>query len=363
MSEIHQILAITHGPKCMDGAGSSWVIHNHFKSMKNYNIIHFRVDPGKAFNTIYTKFKDLEPDFFTEVISCDVGYSGKDMHSLIAMFPNIIIIDHHISSFRDINTFYNNNIPINYIFDNEESGASLAWKYFNGDLPAPKTIQYIKDRDLWKFELPDSKEIAAGLFEMLPTDPTDNWKTWDDFIDREDINLPNALNIGKVISCLNLRRIIELSSKFKKFNFEFGGKTYKGAHLNTAEHISELGNYVVNMKDINGQFIYDFALMWRYNEPDDTYNCSLRSRNGVDVSSFCRKYGGGGHETAAGLSINNIFEIINPNKFVHEMNNYTLNKMNIMIHETNNRINKLTNIVGASCIISGLLTLSWILYH
>jgi oligoribonuclease NrnB/cAMP/cGMP phosphodiesterase (DHH superfamily) len=373
------ILAITHGPLCMDGAGSSWVIHNHYKNQCNetthYNVVHFRVDPSKAFDTINSKFKDVEPGFFSHVISCDVGYSGKDIQSLIKMFPEIVIIDHHISSLRDIAIFYNPDkkidtksidtiiasqptLPPNYMYDNDESGATLAWKYFNGDVPAPKTIQYIKDRDIWKFELPDSKKITTGIFEMLEANP-DNWSSWDKFIADEDIHLSQALDIGRVICCLNNRRIVELSTKFRQFNYEFGGKIYKGAHLNTTEHISDLGNYVVNMKDADDKFMYDFAVMWRYNENDDVYNCSFRSRNDVDVSDICRKYGGGGHSTAAGMSIANIFEIVNPRKFIREMNakkyNETLSYINKELDELKNSL-VITNI-NATVLIGGICAL------
>lgn len=374
MSEVEKqiinILAITHGPTCMDGAGSSWVIHNHYKNQCNetthYNVTHFRVDPSKAFDTISSKFKDVGPGFFSHVISCDVGYSGKDMQSLIKMFPEIVIIDHHISSLRDIAVFYNPdkkidtksietlkesqpNLPSNYMYNNDESGATLAWQYFNGDTPAPKTIQYIKDRDIWKFELPNSKEMTTGIFEMLSSNP-DDWSSWDNFIADEDTYLSQALDVGRVICCLNARRVVELSTKFRQFNYKFDGKMYKGAHLNTAEHISDLGNYVANMKDADGKFMYDFAIMWRYNENDDVYNCSLRSRNDVDVSDICRKYGGGGHSSAAGMSISNIFEIVNPKKFIREMN---AKKYNETLSDINNRLDKLNNSLVTTIYVSG----------
>lgn len=371
------ILAITHGPGCMDGAGSSWVIHNYYKNQctdtVDYNVVHFRVDPGKAFETISAKFNNVEPGFFAKVISCDVGYSGKDMKMLIDMFPDIVIIDHHLSSLRDIAVFYNQHndkkidttnvatiaasepfLPPNYMYNNDESGATLAWQYFYGTTPAPMTLQYIKDRDIWKFELPDSKEMTTGIFEMLSSNP-ETWDTWDAFISDETKHLAQALDIGRVICCLNTRRIMELSTKFSRFNYTIDNKTLKGAHLNTAEHISDLGNYVVNMKDDEGKYLYDFAVLWRYNERDDIYNCSLRSRNDVDVSVICKKYGGGGHSSAAGMSINNIFELVNPKKFIREMDS---KKYNADLETVNCKIDTLSKLTRASCTISGMCLLA-----
>ena len=48
-----------------------------------------------------------------------------------------------------------------------KSGATLAWEFFHPGKEAPKFIQYITDRDLWKWELPYSKEFSAA-FDMVP---------------------------------------------------------------------------------------------------------------------------------------------------------------------------------------------------
>ena len=55
----------------------------------------------------------------------------------------------------------------NTLFDMNHSGARLSWDFFHpGKLP-PKFINYIEDRDLWKWELPSSKEFSAA-FVMVP---------------------------------------------------------------------------------------------------------------------------------------------------------------------------------------------------
>src|SRR6185369_15825359 len=47
------------------------------------------------------------------------------------------------------------------VFDIARSGAVLAWKYFNEEIPPMAHI--IEDRDLWLWKLPHSKEINAAL--------------------------------------------------------------------------------------------------------------------------------------------------------------------------------------------------------
>lgn len=49
-------------------------------------------------------------------------------------------------------------------FDMNRSGSQMAWDYFFPDFARPAMIDYIADRDLWRFKLPGSREIAAVLF-------------------------------------------------------------------------------------------------------------------------------------------------------------------------------------------------------
>ncbi len=324
------VLAITHGPMCFDGAASAFVIDRFFKTKtdgNNYNVTHFRVNPANAFDAIREKFGN-SANTFNHVISCDVGYSGKDLQSLIALFPSVKVIDHHISSFRDIARHYNPDknfteessiasiyeanaiFPEQYLYNNDKSGAMLAWEYLNPGTDAPDTIKYIQDNDLYKFTLPDSKMITKGIFVMLDSNPNGGWDSWTDFVENEKTKLVEAKEIGKVVVMLNKKRIEELSGKVVKFAYVIDGKTYTGAHLNTSELVSDLGNYIVNMKDAAGNYMYDFAAMWSYDDSNTgNYYCSLRSRGDLDISTICRKFGGGGHAAAGAMTISCIQQL------------------------------------------------------
>ena len=48
-------------------------------------------------------------------------------------------------------------------FDMNKSGAMLAWEHFFPNGKPPRLVEYVQDRDLWKYELPVSREIAAVL--------------------------------------------------------------------------------------------------------------------------------------------------------------------------------------------------------
>lgn len=370
--EVLKLLAITHGPGCPDGAGSAYVIDTYFRTIKSLKTItHIRVNPDSALKTIKKKMERINREGemnFYQVVSCDVGYTGKDIKELIDMFPGIIILDHHISSFKDIVSFFNQKkasidfnlvktmddcreldltLPGNYVYDPKKSGVGLAWrKFFYAGRKIPKILAYIEDKDLWTpgynkggeystLGLPYSKEINEGIWHTLDMNPvvynpetkeeTYEWDKWDEMIEKEEESLEYLKRKGEVLLEATRKRVEELGKKFSIFEFEVPGgeneitRIYNCAELNTAEHISELGNHVVNQKDKNGNYKCEIALMWRYDSEEDKYICSMRSRGDVDVSTICKKYGGGGHVPAAAMSIKNIFEIIKPEKYQKEL--------------------------------------------
>lgn len=79
-------------------------------------------------------------------------------------------------------------------FDNNRSGALLAWDHFFPDSPPPQTLLYIQDRDLWKWELPHSKQISNALINVFL--PLNNFSVWDSFINNESVSLEQAKHIG-----------------------------------------------------------------------------------------------------------------------------------------------------------------------
>ncbi len=374
-----EIYIITHS-NCHDGAASAWVIDNYFRNKmerdnRTYKIVHHRISPSYVdrFIKTQTQFHSTETEqvkLNRLVYSADLSYSGEDMAKIIQLYPQIVIIDHHISSFRSVLSYYyslylfqNNNIdivgnyideynakcilnyinelkgnlskgselwdylPACYMFDNDESGATLTFKYFYGHFEPPMVIQYIKDRDIWKFSLPNSFIITLGIYEVLSNMPPDNnWKIWDDYIANETVNLIEAEKIGKIISNLTNKRVKHLAEKASRFTINMNGIIYVGAHVNTTENVSDLGNYIVNIKSQNNngrEYEYDFALIWQYDSYEHVFNCSLRSRSWKDpndnnrlitsceVDKLAGCFGGGGHSAASGFKINNLFEIIN----------------------------------------------------
>src|SRR5262249_41598557 len=57
----------------------------------------------------------------------------------------------------------------NAFFDLNKSGARLAWEYFHPEKDTPELIEFIEDRDLWRWQIPRSKEFSAGFYALPMT--------------------------------------------------------------------------------------------------------------------------------------------------------------------------------------------------
>ena len=83
----------------------------------------------------------------------DFSFNNETTKKLIEDAEALIVIDHHKSAVVELHDITNT------IFDLTKSGAMMAWEFFHPGKEAPKFIQYIQDRDLWKWELAYSKEF------------------------------------------------------------------------------------------------------------------------------------------------------------------------------------------------------------
>ena len=209
----------------------------------------------------------------------DFSYDNKTTKKMISDAENLIIIDHHKSAVVELH-----DIP-NAHFDMAHSGARLAWDYFHPGKDAPRFINYIEDRDLWKWELPYSKEFSAA-FDMVPFEfeefeKFENDSVFDDTVKRGSYILAYSKTVIKKIADSAVSR-------------KMTGKDV--LVVNSSHWMSEIGSYLSPN--------CDFALIWYYSHSMKKTKVSLRSfHEHVDVSEIAKRYGGGGHKKAAGFHL------------------------------------------------------------
>ncbi len=275
-------VVIFHYP-CQDGLTSGWVTDYYHKKVGK-QIVLYPMKHGAPYD--YELLNDKK------VIFCDFAPSAEILEELEKICKKITILDHHITAHNALKD------KSYAIFDMNKSGAGLTWEYFFPELPMPMFIQMVQDRDLWKWVIPESKEFTAGLFTLWDGYERDNFTEL--FAMLEDIYLSEdkfnfCLGLGQVISKTDHQKAKLIAESACKRVDNFMG--HRVCVVNCpVEHASEVGNLLSSMDTI------DFAVMWTYNNVNESYYVSLRSSNKVDVSKIAKAYGGGGHVNASGMS-------------------------------------------------------------
>jgi oligoribonuclease NrnB/cAMP/cGMP phosphodiesterase (DHH superfamily) len=185
------------------------------------------------------------------------------------------------------------------------SGCQITWDYFFDSQPRPFFIDYIGDRDLWTWKLPNSKEINTGLYEMGYIDSR-NLNKLTELLDDEENKLKELESIGKMIENKNKKDIdcgvynaIEAKFKFKKKEY----RLWLGGNINPNLK-SEFGNTLCSKPFADGG-MPDFSAVWQYDPKSDDWWISLRGveSRSPDLSVISSSFGGGGHPMASGITI------------------------------------------------------------
>lgn len=207
----------------------------------------------------------------------DFSYDRATVDALTGRFGenNIVILDHHKTAEKELE-------GLKFAtFDQSKSGAVLAWEHVYPFKPVPVLLQYVQDRDLWKFELPLSREVNAYI-ATLPND----FYEWDGF------DLQTAKNCGKAIIAFQTQQI-ERTLKNIRIDTIAG---YMVPMVNLSDNISEVGNELCKRFPN-----YPFSVSY-CDRSDGQRSWSLRSIGNFDVSAIAKKFGGGGHKNAAGFT-------------------------------------------------------------
>ena len=264
-------LVIYHG-NCADGFTAAWAIWKAHKDWEFY--------PGK--------YQEEPPDAADrEVWFVDFSYKRPVILEMAKTASFIHILDHHKSAEADLVDLPEN---VDVKFDMNKSGARLTWGRFHPLEDIPWLVNYVEDRDLWKFRFEQTEEVSAYIFSHQY-----NFYTWsgiqaelESAKDRESV-----VEQGRAILRKQTKDIEELLQN--KFRFPIGGHTVWVANL-PYTLCSEAGNILAECEPFAATFYLD----------GKSAIFSLRSdENGVDVSEIAKLYGGGGHKHAAGFKVPN----------------------------------------------------------
>lgn len=286
---------IYHGP-CSDGTGGLWCA-SHYKPIKTKFACKAGTNPTGDYTNMNVIFVDICPKF-------------DYLLELVKVAKYVVILDHHKSSQQmiDDNKEVLNTIPNLLIeFDMDRSGCQMAWDYFFESQPRPFFIDYMGDRDLWTWKLPDSKEVNTALFDLGYIDSY-NLDKMTGLMEDTETKLKELKSIGAQIEASNKRQVdIGLSNAIEaSMKSADGNKTYRiwlAGNINPALR-SELGN-VLCSKPFKDGGMPDFSATWQYDPKSDEWWVSLRGvpSRSPDLSVLASNFGGGGHPMASGITI------------------------------------------------------------
>lgn len=165
-------------------------------------------------------------------------------------------------------------------FHLKESGASLTWRVLFQFEPMPEILDYIKDRDLWNWELGFSREVSEALRVRFPGD---------DFKGLLDLDPRDLISEGKRHWKKKMRQVDRNCER--AYEVDFHG--LHGIAVNAYEHVSETGERLLQTTNAAVAIIY-----WH---EKDKWVHSLRCQAPADISGLAKENGGGGHAQAAGF--------------------------------------------------------------
>lgn len=226
----------------------------------------------------------------------DFSYDSQTLFRLEGLSYWLLVFDHHKTAHAHLK-------DIDFCtFDMNKSGARLVWEYLTGlldwkpdafdvggniaEVPlskhkAPWLVDYTEDRDLWKWELPDSKAVNAGLllYERTP----DSWSAIARF------GAPSLGGDGELV--LNYQSGIIASYAEQAHRARIGG------------HFVPAVNATLLQSEVAGQLAEGnkFAAAYRHDGNEFVFSLRSRGEEGLDVSEIASIYGGGGHRNAAGF--------------------------------------------------------------
>jgi oligoribonuclease NrnB/cAMP/cGMP phosphodiesterase (DHH superfamily) len=297
------ILFIYHG-SCYDGFTAAWVFNKFQLAKKSlvdqeiiYHPAHYGEDPPDCTGK--------------EVWLVDFSYPRDVMiEKIIKPSMRTVILDHHKTAEADLKDILDE-VRMKHklqrqndkvVFDMHRSGAGILYDELNREsgqragthTPSPNgrrslwLVDYIEDRDLWTWKLPNSKEVSAFVSSVPMTFPE-----WDAI---DAIGYQLVAEGGRSI----LRYIDTYGDKVCEQSRyeEIGGHrvpTINLPYMNTSDHVGKLAEANPNAPFAAGYF----------RKRDGTWQFSLRSRGtgAFDVSDIAKLYGGGGHASASGFQV------------------------------------------------------------
>ncbi len=261
---------------CPDGLTAAWVLSKVI-SDATFEAAHFDKPPAV-------------PPGFDRVIFADIAYSAEFLDSVPG---EVVVLDHHKGTWELLEgTRYRERMRMNM------SGAMLAYQHMlaygplgefwhafkGGSTLIGRVAAYAQDRDLWKFELNRSREVAAYVDARV--DLSDRVQG---FANLDDLATLLACDFDGVVQCG--AAVIAYREKM------VAGAANRAVTVDGVRYVNCDPLVRNDVADALGRDRLTVA--WNLGA-DGMVRCSAR---GPGARDFAMRHGGNGHDLAAGCSM------------------------------------------------------------
>lgn len=278
----HEVDTLLYHSPCLDGFSAAWVASRYMlvtdRQIELIPVVHGELPPrvdGKR------------------VLIIDFSYPRDMLLELKDEAEDLLVLDHHSDAEERL-------AGLDFaVFDQNRSGAGLAWDFFFPSRKMPAMLQYIQDRDLWKFDLGDHTREWHAYLSTFAFD-LDVWT--EAALDAETDTVWRPA--GQAILRYQKEIINQLVADARMMRVFIKGEElwrWKMPVANASRHfVSEVGHALAAANPNHpGALVWSFA--------DGKYVCSLRAlKDGDSMIDIARMFGGGGHRAAAGFRARNM---------------------------------------------------------
>ncbi|MDP3735626.1 MAG: DHHA1 domain-containing protein [bacterium] len=262
---------------CTDGTAAAAVLLKKFPHIELHPVGH-DISHSELENLLGRVSAD------TEVYTVDIAVGVQE---LLAHAKSVVTIDHHIGIKETLEQLAREHENFTFVFDNERSGASLAWHHFFPEKPVTELITLVEDNDLWRFSFGQRTRHLLMHLSTLMNQPKR-------VLELLGGNLEPFIAAGEHMTRYADTLISHFAEGRDPTWLRVGEHRVPG--YNSPYFESELG-HALSKKHDSAVAIFRFK--------GAVVNFSVRSADGQNPSALdlATLLGGGGHRNASGASV------------------------------------------------------------
>jgi hypothetical protein len=263
---------------CPDGFGAAWAVWRAWGDDAVY-VPRGHDDPLRA--------DDHRGD---TVVFVDIAPPPQLLGRLGGVAAELVVLDHHVSAQRRaeedptlLPTLARAGHRV--CFDLRHSGAVLAWNHFHPDEEVPALLRYVEDQDLWRWKLPDTREVNAAIAAAPRT-----FAAWSELAAAPVESLAAE---GAPVVRANWMEVERALAHAHPLTLG----PYRVEAVNSRVHRSLMGH------ELASRALFGTPCGAVYRLTGRRVDVSIYSVGEFDVAALAATFGGGGHRNAAGFSV------------------------------------------------------------